>query len=227
MRGSLPEMIPRRGRGRPPHPDVLTPAEWEVLDWLRHGVSRREIARRRGTSLDAVKYHLANISGKLGVGGSADLRRWPGIPADSSLSNRSPRPMSSSLQIQRLGQVSLLCRDVARTEAFYRDTLGLPHVFSFGDLAFFQAGDTRIFARVVPEEEWRPGSILYFAVPDIHAAHAALEAADTTLHGAPHRIHTHDDGTEEWMTFFEDPDGNTLAFMATVGREDVSPAAAR
>ena len=36
-----------------------------------------------------------------------------------------------------------------------------------------------------------------------------------TVTGAPHRIHTHDDGTEEWMTFFEDPDGNTLALMAS------------
>ena len=124
--------------------------------------------------------------------------------------------MSSPIQVERLGQVSLLCRDVGRSEAFYRDTLGLPHLFTFGDLAFFQAGETRIFVRAVPDEEWRAGSILYLAVPDIHAAHAALVTAGATLQGAPHRIHTHDDGTEEWMAFFEDPDGNTLAFMAAV-----------
>ena len=32
--------------------------------------------------------------------------------------------------------------------------------------------------------------------------------------GEPARIHTHDDGTEEWMTFFEDGEGNTLALMS-------------
>jgi methylmalonyl-CoA/ethylmalonyl-CoA epimerase len=27
-------------------------------------------------------------------------------------------------------------------------------------------------------------------------------------------IHRHDDGTEEWMAFFNDPDGRPLAIMA-------------
>jgi DNA-binding CsgD family transcriptional regulator/catechol 2,3-dioxygenase-like lactoylglutathione lyase family enzyme len=209
-------MSSRRSRGRPPHPDVLTPAEWEVLDWLRHGVSRREIARRRRTSLDAVKYHLANITGKLGLSSGAELRQWPGIPVDSPLTNRSTDSMTTTLTVERLGQVALLSRDIARTEAFYRDTLGVPHLFTFGDLAFFQLGETRLFVRSVPDDEWRAGSILYLAVPDIHAGHATLLAGGVTVTGAPHRIHTHDDGTEEWMTFFEDPDGNTLALMASV-----------
>ncbi|MGH6913093.1 MAG: helix-turn-helix domain-containing protein, partial [Geminicoccales bacterium] len=98
-------MNARRGRGRPPHPDVLTPAEWHVLDWVRHGVGRAEIARRRGTSLNAVKYHLANISGKLGVRGRA-LRHWPGIPAsgDSSTQRRTDSPMTRSTSFPtRLG----------------------------------------------------------------------------------------------------------------------------
>ena len=186
-----------------------------MLDWVRHGLTRREIARRRGTSVDAVKYHLTNITGKLGVRGGGELRAWPGIPAGSPVHRRSSNPMPTPIQVTKLGQVSLLCRDVGRTEAFYRDTLGLPHLFTFGDLAFFQAGETRIFARAVPDDEWRAGSILYLAVPDIHAAHDALVGNGVTVQAAPHRIHTHDDGTEEWMAFFEDPDRNTLAFMAT------------
>jgi DNA-binding CsgD family transcriptional regulator/catechol 2,3-dioxygenase-like lactoylglutathione lyase family enzyme len=205
-----------RGRGRPPHPDVLTPAEWEVLDWLRHGVSRREIARRRRTSLDAVKYHLANITGKLGLRSGAELRQWPGIPAGSPLNDRSTQPMTGPLTVERLGQVSLLARDIARTEAFYRDALGIPHLFTFGDLAFFEIGETRLFVRAVPDDEWRAGSILYLAVPDIQAGHARLLELGISVTGAPHRIHTHDDGTEEWMAFFQDPDGNTLALMASV-----------
>ena len=52
-----------RPRGRPPHPDVLTPAEWAVLDLVRHGLTQREIAERRGVSRDAIKYHVENIAG--------------------------------------------------------------------------------------------------------------------------------------------------------------------
>jgi DNA-binding NarL/FixJ family response regulator len=62
-------MVSRRPRGRPPHPDVLTPAEWRVLGWIRHGLSRRAVADRLQISENAVKYHVANISTKLGVSG--------------------------------------------------------------------------------------------------------------------------------------------------------------
>ncbi len=38
-----------------------------------------------------------------------------------------------------------------------------------------------------------------------------------TLRGAPHVIYTDDaTGSEEWMAFFEDPDGNALALMSRV-----------
>jgi DNA-binding CsgD family transcriptional regulator/predicted enzyme related to lactoylglutathione lyase len=207
-----------RARGRPPHPDVLTPAEWQVLDWRRHGLTRREIATRRGTSIDAVKYHLANISGKLGVPVAA-LRHWPGVPATSGLRRR--RPMAStptsSVALGQIGQVSLSIRDVARAERFYGVTLGLPHVFTFGDLAFFDAGGVRLYLHRKDEADWRPSSILYFLVADIHAVHEALTERGAQFTGAPHVIYTDDtSGTEEWMTFFEDGEGNTLALMSRV-----------
>ncbi|HUF06482.1 MAG TPA: VOC family protein [Candidatus Binatia bacterium] len=212
-------MTPRRGRGRPPHPDLLTPAEWQVLDWMRHGVHRAEIARRRGTSVDAVKYHLSNISGKLGVRGR-ELRRWPGIPAGSALSHRRTHSAMTGPTMPRIGpigQIALSIRDVARAERFYGETLGLPHVFTFGDLAFFDADGIRLYLHRHDEADWRPGSILYFLVEDIHAAQAALSEEGVSFTGAPHVIYTDDaTGVEEWMTFFEDGEGNTLALMSRV-----------
>jgi predicted enzyme related to lactoylglutathione lyase len=189
---------------------------------VRHGLRRADIARRRGTSVDAVKYHLANISGKLGVSGR-ELRHWPGMPAVRGAAHRRHRaPMtptssgSARTALGRIGQVSLSIRDVSRAERFYGTTLGLPHVFTFGDLAFFDAGGTRLYLHRKDEEEWRPGSVLYFVVDDIADAQESLAAAGVHFTGAPHRIHTHDDGTEEWMTFFEDGEGNTLALMSSV-----------
>ncbi len=68
-------------RGRPPYPDVLTPAEWEVLSHVRKGLSNRQIAHRRGTSVDAVKYHLSNIRLKLEMEDRYSLMEWPGEPS--------------------------------------------------------------------------------------------------------------------------------------------------
>jgi extradiol dioxygenase family protein len=53
--------------------------------------------------------------------------------------------------------------------------------------------------------------VLYFPVADIHAAAQALEAKGVAFLGAPHLIHRHADSTEEWMAFFTDPEGRTLA----------------
>jgi DNA-binding CsgD family transcriptional regulator/predicted enzyme related to lactoylglutathione lyase len=213
-------MSARRGRGRPPHPDVLTPTEWRVLDMIRHGIHRAEIARSRGTSVDAVKYHLANISGKLGVG-TRELRHWPGIPATTALARRRTEltisTTSATTRLGAIGQISLSIRDVARAERFYGEVLGLPHVFTFGDLCFFDADGTRLYLHRKDEADWRPGSILYFLVDDIHAAQERLAARDVRFTGAPHVIYTDDaTGAEEWMTFFEDGEGNTLALMSRV-----------
>ena len=181
-------------------------------------MSRRTIAQRRGVSLDAVKYHVQNIAGKLGVRGVTELRQWPGFPATSRLNERKGQPMTTdtqSLVLERIGQVSLYIRDVARAEAFYGEVLGLRHVFTFGDLAFFDCGGTRIYLHRVDEEKWRAGSILYFAVPEIRAAHEALLAKEVSFQGAPHMIFEDDDTkAQEWMAFFEDGEGNVLALMS-------------
>ena len=116
-----------------------------------------------------------------------------------------------------IGQVSLSIRDVARAERLYGDLLGLPHLFTFGDLSFFDADGTRLYLHRKDEADWRPGSVLYFLVHDIHATQESLAARGVKFTGAPHVIHTDEvTGIEEWMTFFEDGEGNTLALMSRV-----------
>ena len=66
----------RRGRGRPPHPEILTPAEQRVLNELRKGGTNAEIAERLGVSLDAVKYHISNMLGKLELDNREQLAAW-------------------------------------------------------------------------------------------------------------------------------------------------------
>ena len=111
--------------------------------------------------------------------------------------------MSTELELGPLGQVSLYVRSAAGAEAWYRDVLGLRHLFTFGDLVFFDLGGTRLYIHAVPDDDWKSSSILYFTVPDVHAAQSALEARGIRLKGAPHMIHRDEaSGTEEWMAFF-------------------------
>jgi catechol 2,3-dioxygenase-like lactoylglutathione lyase family enzyme len=124
---------------------------------------------------------------------------------------------STALRLGPIGQVSLVVRDVARAEAFYRDTLGLPYLFTFGDLAFFDMGGVRLYLQAVEDEKWRPGSHIYFLVDDIRSAYEELGKRGVKFSGAPHRIYTDEaTGVEEWMAFFEDSEGNGLAIMSRV-----------
>jgi hypothetical protein len=92
--------------------------------------------------------------------------------------------------------------------------LGLPHLFTFGKLAFFDCGGTRLM--LSGEGGVKPESILYLRVADIVAAHAQFEARGVKFTHAPHLIHRHADGIEEWMAFFEDPDARPLALICHI-----------
>jgi DNA-binding CsgD family transcriptional regulator/catechol 2,3-dioxygenase-like lactoylglutathione lyase family enzyme len=199
---------------------VLTPAEWRVVNAVRHGMPNRQIARRRGISLDAVKFHVANALDKLGLDSRAALRHWTGVPADSRLRRPPSRGASSvddELRLGNIGQISRVVSDIPRAVEWYGGVLGLPHLYTFGDLAFFDCAGTRLFLSL-PENGSVPKgqAVLYFRVADIHAAHEQLTARGVEFEGAPHMIFRHESGTEEWMAFFADPDGGMLAVMAQV-----------
>jgi DNA-binding CsgD family transcriptional regulator/catechol 2,3-dioxygenase-like lactoylglutathione lyase family enzyme len=199
-------------RGRPPHDDVLTPTEWRIAHAIQHGMTNREIARRRGISLDAVKFHVANILQKLELADRQALKRWFRAPRDSGL-NEKGAAVSSDLNLGRIGQVSRTVKDVQQAEAWYRDVLGLPHLFTFGKLAFFDCAGTRL---LLTQNEGEPTteSILYLYVENIDGAYRILQTRGVEFLSAPHMIHKHADGKEEWMAFFKDPEGRPLAIMS-------------
>jgi methylmalonyl-CoA/ethylmalonyl-CoA epimerase len=120
---------------------------------------------------------------------------------------------TGGLRLGSLGQVSLHVRDVARAKRFYGTILGLPHLFTYGDLAFFDMDGTRLYLHRKEEADWQPGSILYFRVDDIQAAWNELAARGVPGLDEPHVIFVHDSGIEEWMAFFADGEGNTLALL--------------
>jgi len=69
-------LVIMRRRGRPPHPDILTPREWEVLALLRDGLSNEEIAARLEVSPSTAKFHVSEILGKLGLSTRDEAARW-------------------------------------------------------------------------------------------------------------------------------------------------------
>lgn len=110
--------------------------------------------------------------------------------------------MANGEVLAALGQVSRQVLDIQASTAWYRDVLGLAHLYQFGALSFFDCGGLRLYLQ--ESAEAGPESVLYFRVADIGASHEALSARGVEFTQAPHLIHRHEDGMEEWMAFFRD-----------------------
>jgi len=185
----------KHSRGRPPHKDILTPAEWRTANAVRHGLTNQKIASLEKISLDGVKYHVANAIAKLGLKNRKALKYWVGSPVDGALSLKE-KHMEQEFSILGLGQVSRTVRSIEKSEKWYRDILTLTHLYTFGNLAFFDCGGTRLM--LSENEDFRSSeSILYIRVSNIIHVHDRLQKLGVVFINAPHMVHKHEDGSEE------------------------------
>jgi methylmalonyl-CoA/ethylmalonyl-CoA epimerase len=116
--------------------------------------------------------------------------------------------------LSEIGQIGLTVGDLEKAVVFYRDALGLKHLFNAPPaMAFFAAGNVRLMLSLAekPESE-RFACALYFKVADIQATRDALAARGVTFEVEPHLLAKMPDH-ELWMAFFRDPDRNLLALM--------------
>jgi catechol 2,3-dioxygenase-like lactoylglutathione lyase family enzyme len=115
--------------------------------------------------------------------------------------------------LDRIGQISINVKDLARAVRFYRDTLGMRFLFEAPNLAFFDCSGVRLMLSPAEKPEFdHPGSVLYYKVADINATYAALKARDVDFIDEPHLIAKMPDH-DLWMVFFRDSERNTLGLM--------------
>lgn len=120
--------------------------------------------------------------------------------------------------LSTIGQIAITVTDVPRAVAFYKNTLGIKLLFEMPTMGFFDCGGVRLMLSPAeaPEAD-HPGSVIYFRVGDLQAAHAALEKCGATIVAEPHLIAPMQDH-DLWMLFFKDTEDNLLALMSEVPR---------
>jgi methylmalonyl-CoA/ethylmalonyl-CoA epimerase len=120
---------------------------------------------------------------------------------------------TSTVHLEHIGQIALTVTDVERAKSFYRDVLGMKFLFDAGPIAFFQCGSVRLMIGLSEKPVSTGGTIVYFKLDDLQAAHAALVEQGVVFLQPPHLIARMPDH-DLWMAFLQDPDGNTLGLMS-------------
>ena len=116
-----------------------------------------------------------------------------------------------------LQQVAQHARDLDRARRFYAQLLGADPVATFDPpgLVFFDLGEVRLLL-----DRAAPSALLYLKVGDVHSRIEELRALNVHVETEPHVIFNHDDdtlgpaGTDEWMAFIKDNEGNTVGLVS-------------
>ncbi len=120
---------------------------------------------------------------------------------------------ATDLATATVSQIAIRVHDVERATAFYQEVLGLPFLFKFPGLAFFQSGQVRLMLSKAEKPEFdHPGAVIYFKLQGIEATHAELKQRGVDFIDQPHVVHRAPT-YELWMVFFRDTEGNPLALM--------------
>jgi methylmalonyl-CoA/ethylmalonyl-CoA epimerase len=115
--------------------------------------------------------------------------------------------------VDGVAQVALSVTDLARAAAFYRDGLGLAHLFDAPNMSFFDAGGVRLMLSAQGGEPGGRATVVYFRVADLAAAHAELQARRVPFEQPPHVVGRTAE-REYSLAFVNDPDGNLLGLMS-------------
>src|ERR1041385_8511580 len=115
------------------------------------------------------------------------------------------------VSLGKIGQISVNAHDLERATAFYKDKLGMKHLFSVPPkMAFFDADGVRLMLGIPERPDLdHPSSILYFKVDDIDAAYDALRKRGVHFETKPALIAPMQ-SYDLWLAEFRDCENNVL-----------------
>jgi predicted enzyme related to lactoylglutathione lyase len=110
--------------------------------------------------------------------------------------------------------------DLERAVAFYKDTLGLKHLFSVPSrMAFFDCNGVRLMLAIPERPDLdHPSSIVYFKAQNIEHVHEVLASRGVHFETEPMLVApmaTHD----LWLAEFRDSENNVLALMCEKSKD--------
>jgi predicted enzyme related to lactoylglutathione lyase len=124
---------------------------------------------------------------------------------------------TNTFGLSTIRQIAVNAHDIERAVNFYKNQLGMKHLFSVPPkLAFFDCDGLRLMLSLPEKPEFdHPGSILYFKVENIQQATQTL--TDRGVHFEEQPLMIANMGTYDlWLASFRDSENNLLALMSEV-----------
>ncbi|CAN5646023.1 MAG: VOC family protein [Pyrinomonadaceae bacterium] len=124
---------------------------------------------------------------------------------------------TTNFGLSKIGQIAVNAHDLDRAVDFYRDLLGMKHLFSVpSKMAFFDCDGLRLMLSLPEKPEFdHPSSILYFKVDNIQQAAQTLTDRGVQFEEQPLFV-ANMGAYDLWMAFFRDSENNLLAMMSEV-----------
>ena len=125
--------------------------------------------------------------------------------------------MSTDFGLSSIGQIAVNAHDLDRAIAFYRDKLGMKHLFTVPPkMAFFDCNGISLMLGLPETPEFdHLSSTIYFNVDDIQKATEILSARGVHFIEQPTFV-ANMGSYDLWLAFFRDSEQNILAMMSRV-----------
>lgn len=125
----------------------------------------------------------------------------------------------TQVALSRIRQIALPVRDTSEAKRFYRDILGLRHLFDAPPaLSFFDCGGVQLML-AGPEGQGKDGdqqhAVLFYDVADIKGTHARIKSSGAQSLEEP-RVIARMNGREIWISSISDGQGNVVGLMSDI-----------
>jgi len=126
---------------------------------------------------------------------------------------------TDAVSLSRIKQIAIPVHTLDKAKAFYRDTLGLRHLFDAPPaLSFFDCGGVQLML-AGPEAQGKDGDqqhpVLFYDVSDIKKTHARIKSSGAKSLEEP-RVVMRSNGREIWISSVSDGQGNVVGLMSDV-----------
>jgi methylmalonyl-CoA/ethylmalonyl-CoA epimerase len=126
---------------------------------------------------------------------------------------------AGGVKLSKIKQIAIPVHDVDAAKTFYRDALGLRHLFDAPPaLSFFDCGGVQLML-AGPAAQGKDGDqqhpVLFYDVSDIKKTHAKIKSSGAQSVEDPHVI-ARMNGREIWIASVSDGQGNLVSFMSDV-----------